>query len=224
MSVDSIETRVRYILEMLPSGVTLVAAAKSRTLEEVEAAICAGVTHVGHNYVQEAEQMIEALGDKAQWHMIGHLQRNKAKKAVQLFDVIETVDSWRLAVAVDHRCEALGKVMPVLVEINSGREASKTGVLPEDVKDFVQRLSKLEHIRVQGLMTMGPRFGDPEEARPYFRATREAFERLVASDLPNITMRYLSMGMSNSYPVALEEGANIVRIGTEIFGDRPEEL
>lgn len=224
MSVDSIETRVRYILEMLPSGVTLVAAAKSRTLEEVEAAICAGVTHVGHNYVQEAEGMIEALGDKAQWHMIGHLQRNKAKKAVQLFDVIETVDSWRLAVAVDRRCEALGKVIPVLVEINSGQEASKTGVLPEDVDDFVRRLSELEHIRVQGLMTMGPRFGDPEEARPYFRATREAFERLAASNLPTITMRYLSMGMSNSYPVALEEGANVVRIGTGIFGDRPEEL
>jgi uncharacterized pyridoxal phosphate-containing UPF0001 family protein len=88
----------------------------------------------------------------------------------------------------------------------------------------VRRLSKLEHIRVQGLMTMGPRFGDPEEARPYFRATREAFERLAASDLPNITMRYLSMGMSNSYPVALEEGANVVRIGTEIFGSRPEEV
>jgi len=224
MSVDSIETRVRYILGTLPSGVTLVAAAKSRTLEEVKAAICAGVTHVGHNYVQEAEGMIEALGDKAQWHMIGHLQRNKAKKAVQLFDVIETVDSWRLAVAVDRRCEALGKVMPVLVEINSGREASKTGVLTEDVDDFVRRLSELEHIRVKGLMTMGPPFGDPEEARPYFRATREAFERLAASNLPTITMRYLSMGMSNSYLVALEEGANIVRIGTGIFGDRPEEL
>ena len=223
MIVDSIEARVSHILETLPPDVTLVAAAKSRTPEEVKAAIRAGVAHVGHNYVQEAERMIPAIKGKARWHMIGHLQRNKAKKAMPLFDMIETVDSWRLAVAVDRRCETLGKVMPVLVEINSGREATKTGVLPEDVDDLVRRLSGLEHIRVQGLMTMGPRFGDPEEARPYFRATREAFERLSALSSPNVTMRYLSMGMSNSYLVAIEEGANIVRIGTEIFGSRPEE-
>jgi pyridoxal phosphate enzyme (YggS family) len=222
MSVGSIETRARHILETLPPGVTLVAAAKSRTLEEVEAAIQAGVTCVGHNYVQEAEQMIQVVGVRVRWHMIGHLQRNKAKKAVQLFDMIETVDSWRLAVTVDRHCAALGKVMPVLVEINSGREASKTGVLPEDVDGLAQQLSELEHIHLQGLMTMGPRFGDPEEARPYFRATREAFERLRALDLPNATMRYLSMGMSNSYLVAIEEGANIVRLGAEIFGHRPE--
>jgi len=223
MIVDSIEARVSHILETLPPDVTLVAAAKSRTPEEVKAAIRAGVAHVGHNYVQEAERMIPVVGNGVRWHMIGHLQRNKAKKAVRLFDMIETVDSWRLAVAVDRRCETLGKVMPVLVEINSGREATKTGVLPEDVDDLVRRLSGLEHIRVQGLMTMGPRFGDPEEARPYFRATREAFERLSALSSPNVTMRYLSMGMSNSYLVAIEEGANIVRIGTEIFGSRPEE-
>jgi len=223
MIVDSIEARVSHILETLPPDVTLVAAAKSRTPEEVKAAIRAGVAHVGHNYVQEAERMIPVVGNGVRWHMIGHLQRNKAKKAMPLFDMIETVDSWRLAVAVDRRCETLGKVMPVLVEINSGREATKTGVLPEDVDDLVRRLSGLEHIRVQGLMTMGPRFGDPEEARPYFRATREAFERLSALSSPNVTMRYLSMGMSNSYLVAIEEGANIVRIGTEIFGSRPEE-
>jgi pyridoxal phosphate enzyme (YggS family) len=210
-------------MEKLSSGVTLVAAAKSRTPEEVGAAIHAGVTCVGHNYVQEAERMIRVIGDQAQWHMIGHLQRNKVKKAVQLFDMIETLDSWRLATAIDRRCAAIGKVMPVLVEINSGREASKTGLLPKDVDDFVQRLSELRHISVQGLMTMGPRFGDPEEARPYFRATREAFERLSAWNPPNVMMRYLSMGMSNSYRVAIEEGANVVRIGTTIFGHRPEQ-
>ena len=114
--------------------------------------------------------------------------------------------------------------MPVLVEINSGREASKSGVLPEEVDGLVGRLHGLEHIRVQGLMTMGPRFGDPEEARPYFQATRAAFERLSTWSLPNATMRYLSMGMSNSYLVAIEEGANIVRIGTKIFGRRAEKI
>jgi len=222
MSVDSIGARVRHILDTLPPGVTLVAAAKSRTAEEVKAAIRAGVTCVGHNYIQEAERMIGIVGAQVRWHMIGHLQRNKAKRAVQLFDMIETVDSWRLAVVIDRHCAAIGKVMPVLVEINSGREASKTGVLPEDADGLVRHLSELPHIHVQGLMTMGPRFGDPKEARPYFQATRAAFERLAALNLPNMTMHYLSMGMSNSYRVAIEEGANVVRIGTEIFGGRPE--
>jgi pyridoxal phosphate enzyme (YggS family) len=222
MSADSIAARVGHILETLPPDVTLVAAAKGRTPAEVKAAIQAGITHVGHNYVREARAMIPALGDSATWHMIGHLQRNKVNKAVELFDMIETVDSWRLAEALDRRCAIIGKVMPVLVEINSGREASKTGTLPEDVDDLIQRLNELQHIHVQGLMTMGPRFGDPEQARPYFRATRAAFERLSAWNLANVTMRYLSMGMSNSYLVAIEEGANIVRIGSKIFGLQSE--
>jgi pyridoxal phosphate enzyme (YggS family) len=220
--LDSIEARSKRLLETLPAGVTLVAAVKSRTPEEAEAAVRAGISYFGHNYVQEAERMIRVIGRQVHWHMIGHLQRNKAKRAVALFDMIETVDSWRLAVAIDRRCAAAGKVMPVLVEINSGREASKAGVMPEKVDDLVQRLRGLKHIRVQGLMTMGPRFGDPENARPYFRATRAAFERLSALNLPDVTMRYLSMGMSNSYLVAIEEGANLVRIGTGIFGQRPE--
>ena len=217
-----IAASVRRILEAVPPDVAVVAAAKMRTVAEVEAAIQVGITHVGHNYIQEAQAMIAVLGNQATWHMIGHLQRNKVPKAVDLFDTIETVDSLRLARAIDRRCAALGQVMPVLVEINSGREPSKSGVLPEDVDDLVRNLSELEHLRVQGLMTMGPAFGDPENARPYFRATREAFERLAAMHLPNVTMDTLSMGMSNSYAIAIEEGANVVRIGTKIFGSRPE--
>lgn len=220
---DSIAANLKYILEALPPGVILVAAAKARTPEEVEEALRAGVTHVGHNYVQEAERMtplVQALQLEVRWHMIGHLQKNKVKKAVRLFDMIETVDSWPLAELIDRRCAAIGKTMPVLVEINSGREASKTGVLPEEADDLVRRLSDLLHIRVQGLMTMGPRFGNPEDARPYFRATKEAFDRLARANFPNIKMRYLSMGMSNSYQVAIEEGANMVRLGTRLFGER----
>jgi pyridoxal phosphate enzyme (YggS family) len=214
----------KRILETVPPDVIVVAAAKGRTSAEVKAAIRAGITHVGHNYVQEAGVMIPALGDSVTWHMIGHLQRNKVKKAMPLFDLIETIDSGRLAEALDRRCAVVDKAMPVLVEINSGREARKTGVLPEDVDDLIQRLNELQYIRVQGLMTMGPRFGDPEQARPYFRATRAAFEHLSTWTLPNVTMRYLSMGMSNSYLVAIEEGANIVRIGTNIFGRRAEKI
>ena len=209
---------VKRIQETIPPGVTLVAAAKGRTVEEVEAALQAGVTHVGHNYVQEAQPIIQALGDRATWHMIGHLQRNKAKLAVRMFDMIETVDSLRLAQAIERHCKLLGVTMPVLVEINSGREPSKTGVFPEEVDDLVAAIADMEHVRVMGLMTMGPRFGDPEDARPYFQQTRGAFERIRSMNLANVTMRYLSMGMTNSYQVAIEEGANIVRIGTRIFG------
>ena len=218
--IESVQLSARHILDSLPSYVTLVAAAKGRTLTEVEAVIQAGITHIGHNYVQEAQMMVPALTGKATWHMIGHLQRNKAKKAVELFDVLETVDSLRLAQAIVRRCAAIGKVISILVEINSGEESNKTGVLPKDVDELVAGLVPLEHISIQGLMTMGPRFGDPESARPYFRATRQAFERLSKWNIPNIEMRYLSMGMSNSYLVAIEEGANMVRIGTKIFGSR----
>jgi pyridoxal phosphate enzyme (YggS family) len=178
------------------------------------------VTHIGYNYVQEAIPIIQVVGDRATWHMIGHLQRNKAKLAVQYFDVIQTVDSWRLAQTLDSLSAELEKTMPVLIEINSGREPNKAGVMPEDVDALVNQMAILKHLRVEGLMTMGPRFGDPEDSRPYFRTTREAFERLAARNLPNVTMRYLSMGMSNSYRIAIEEGANIVRIGTKLFGDR----
>lgn len=226
MENGSITANVKRILETLPPGVILVAAAKARTAREVEEALRAGVAYVGHNYVQEAKQMIpliaanKQLGQKVRWHMIGHLQKNKVKKAVRLFDMIETLDSWSLAKLIDRRCAAMGLTMPVLVEVNIGREASKTGVLPEEVDDLVRRLSDLKHIRVQGLMTMGPRFGDPEDARPYFQATKEAFDRLAKANLPNVEMRTLSMGMSNSYQVALEEGANMVRLGTVLFGER----
>ena len=220
VEIESVRQSVRYILDNIPSDVIVVAAAKGRTLKEVEAVIEAGITHIGHNYVQDAQLMIPALKDKATWHMIGHLQRNKAKKAVELFDMLETVDSLHLAQTIDRRCAAIGKVIPILIEINSGEEPSKTGVLPKDVDELVATISDLKHISIQGLMTMGPRFGDPENARPFFQETKQAFERLSKSNIPNIEMRYLSMGMSNSYLVAIEEGANIVRVGTKIFGGR----
>lgn len=212
-----ITEKVRGVLAELPAGVTLVAAAKGRRPQEILEAIEAGVKVVGENYVQEAEAAFAAIGRRVKWHMIGHLQRNKVKKAVELFDLIETVDSVKLAAELDKDCAALGKVMPILIEINSGREPQKAGVSPEAALDLVEKISQFEHLRVQGLMTMGPRFGDPEAARPYFRETKRLFEALKALDLPNVEMKFLSMGMSNSYKVALEEGANIVRLGTKIF-------
>jgi pyridoxal phosphate enzyme (YggS family) len=215
-----IKKSITDILNSLPPGVLLVVAAKTRTPEEVQAAIHAGIKIVGYNYLQEAERMYQVTGNQVQWHMIGHLQRNKVKRAVKIFDMIETIDSWKIAESVDRHCVDEGKIMPVLIEINSGRESNKTGVLPEDVDELVWEISDLPSLRVQGLMTMGPRFGNPEDARPYFKATKTAFDRLSETGIPNVEMRYLSMGMSNSYKIAIEEGANIVRIGTKLFGEK----
>ena len=220
MSLEIIKDTVAKTLNSLPAEVVLVAAAKTRTAEEVQAAIEAGVKVLGYNYLQEAKRMHQIIGHKVQWHMIGHLQRNKVKKAVAIFDMIETIDSWRLAESVDQHCADEGKIMPVLIEINSGKESNKTGVLPENVEELVHNVSKLSHLRLQGLMTMGPRFGNPEDARPYFKETKAAFDRLKKSGISKVEMRYLSMGMSNSYQIAIEEGANIVRIGTKLFGER----
>jgi pyridoxal phosphate enzyme (YggS family) len=154
------------------------------------------------------------------WHFIGHLQRNKVKKAVEIFDMIETLDSLDLAKEIDKRSGQFGKIMPVLIEINSGKESQKFGVMPDAVEDFIPEAAILENIKIKGLMTMGPAFGDPENARPYFIATKKLFEKFKTLELPNVDMQYLSMGMTNSYRVAIEEGANIVRIGTKIFGPR----
>jgi len=150
--------------------------------------------------------------------------------------MIESVDSLEIAREIDRRCAQIGKIMPILIEVNSGKEPQKSGVLPEDVEQLVREISGLKNIKVTGLMTMGPRFGNPEDSRPYFVETRRIFEKIKGLKLPNVEMRYLSMGMTNSYKVALEEdlsmgmtnsykvaleeGANIIRIGTKIFGER----
>ena len=208
------------MLDELPEGVQLLAAAKSRTPQEVAEAIDAGIGIIGQNYLQDAEPVYQAIGPAASWHFIGHLQKNKVAKAVRIFDMIETVDSFELAADIDRRCAQAGKVMPVLIEINSGREQQKSGVLPEEAEDLIRRISGLKNVPVQGLMTMGPLFGDPEESRPYFVETRKVFDALKKLALPGVEMTHLSMGMTDSYNVAIEEGATIVRIGTLIFGER----
>lgn len=215
-----IEENVRGILAELPEGVRLVAAAKSRTPQEIERALDGGVEIIGENYVQEALAAYQVIGRRAKWHFIGHLQKNKVKKAIEIFDMIETLDSEGLAQEIEKRAAQKEKTVSVLLEVNSGREPQKFGVMPEDLEDLVRAIAGFSHISVQGLMTMGPIFGDPEEARPYFVATRKAFEHIQSLDIPGIEMKILSMGMTNSYRVAIEEGANLVRIGTKIFGAR----
>ena len=227
----SIADNYYRIRETIPGTVSIIVAAKTRTLEEIVQVLEAGATDIGENYVQEGVRMHQSLGSTtkgAKWHMIGHLQKNKINKALATFDVIQTVDSADTAVAIDRRVEAAGKnIIPVYIEINIGNEDSKAGISPKDHEPFeeymehvVQSISHLEHIRVEGLMTMGPRFGNPEDSRLYFRRVKQIFDKIATLNIPNVNMRYLSMGMTNSYKVAIEEGSNMVRIGTAIFGER----
>jgi pyridoxal phosphate enzyme (YggS family) len=215
-----IKERVKAILDELPQGVRLVGAAKTRTPEEILEAIEAGLTIVGENYVQEGERAFQVIGNRVRWHMIGHLQTNKAKKAARFFDMVETVASLKLAQELDKVCGNMNKIMPILIEINSGEEEQKSGVMPEEATALISEISRLRHVRVTGLMTMGPFAGDPEDSRHYFRKTRRIFDQIKAMGLPGVEMQDLSMGMSNSYKVAIEEGANMVRIGTRLFGER----
>jgi pyridoxal phosphate enzyme (YggS family) len=215
-----IAANVARILEELPPGIELVAAAKSQPANKVLEAVAAGIRIIGENYVQDAVAHFAAIGSRVRWHFIGHLQKNKAKKAAEIFDMIETVDSPELGAELDKRCAALGKTLPVLIEINSGREPQKAGVFPERAEGLARELGAFGNLRVEGLMTMGPFEGDPEDARPYFRETRAVFDALRVLAIPGVSMIRLSMGMTNSYRVALEEGATMVRIGTKIFGPR----
>jgi hypothetical protein len=211
----------RRIRKSLPPEVALVVAAKGRTAEEVAGVIEAGAPIVGHNYVQEAQAMRAALGPaaaSAEWHMIGHLQRNKVNRALPLFEVIQSLDSPRLARALSSRAEC---PVRACVEVNIAGEESKYGVPPGGVRALLEEAAALPNLRVEGLMTMEPYREDPEEARPFFRRMRELFEELKGLDLPGLDLRVLSMGMTNSYRVAVEEGANMVRVGTAIFGPRP---
>ncbi|MFC1914090.1 YggS family pyridoxal phosphate-dependent enzyme [Chloroflexota bacterium] len=215
----SIRQNVSQLLRELPEGVQLVAAAKTREPQEVLEAVESGVRIIGENYVQEAERAYEVIGDRVRWHFIGHLQKNKVKRAVNLFDMIETVDSVVMASEIDKRCAQIGKIMPLLIEVNSGREKQKAGVLPEDVEGLIKEICQFRNVRVTGLMTMGPWAGNPEDSRFYFVETRKVFDSIKQLNLPDVEMKYLSMGMTNNYRIALEEGANIVRIGSKIFGE-----
>ena len=221
--MGSITENVKQLLQEIPSGVELVAAAKTRSAAEIREALEAGVRIIGENYVQEAEAAWREVGAGARWHFIGHLQKNKVKKAVEICDMIETVDSLDIAAEIDKRCVVSGKIMPVLIEINSGRETQKAGVYPENARGLIEQITRLKNVCVMGVMTMGPLAGLAEEYRPYFRETRRVFEDLKKRPVPGVAMKYLSMGMTESYKVAIEEGANIIRIGSRIFGERKYE-
>ncbi|MGA2330865.1 MAG: YggS family pyridoxal phosphate-dependent enzyme [Syntrophales bacterium] len=203
------------------SDVRLMAVTKTVDDDRIMEAIEAGVDIIGESYVQEAKRKIEKMGRSIEWHMIGHLQSNKAKYAVKLFDMIHSVGRMDLAVELDRRSRAQDTVMKVLIEINISGEKTKSGVPYEEAMQLVRNISSLENISIQGLMTMAPWFDNPEDARPYFKALRELRDRIVGENIDRVEMRELSMGMSGDYEVAVEEGATIVRVGRSIFGERP---
>lgn len=202
------------------SEIKLLAAAKSQSIDRIRAAVGEGVALIGENYVQEAQQKKPQLALAIEWHMIGHLQRNKAKAAVDLFDVIESLDSSPLARALDREGAKRGKMVRAFVEVNLGGEESKSGLSKDQVRVLLEEVAGLSHVAVEGLMTVPPFRHNPEDARRFFRELAELRERLAALVLPNVELKELSMGMTHDYAVAIEEGATIVRIGTALFGPR----
>jgi hypothetical protein len=204
-----------------PASIRLLAVSKTMPTEVVAEAIEAGVTDLGENYIQEAKVKINALATyPATWHFIGHLQSNKAKYAVRLFDLIHSVDSLKLAQELDKYAKKNDKIQAILIQVNVAKEESKSGVYVEDTIQLLREVSRLENISVKGLMTMPPFFNEPEKARPYFAALREFRDQIKKEAIPNISLDELSMGMTGDFEAAIEEGATIVRIGTAIFGDR----
>ena len=200
--------------------VKLLGAAKAQSVASVRAAIAAGVSLIGENYVQEAQEKKAQIPGAVEWHMIGHLQRNKAKAAVELFDVIESLDSVGLARELEKQGERIGKKVRAFVEVNLAGEESKSGIARGELASLLEAVASLDHLTVEGLMTVPPFRENPEEIRPYFRELRELKAQLNEQRVPNVDLTELSMGMTHDYPVAIEEGATIVRIGTALFGPR----
>lgn len=203
-----------------PESITIVAVTKTVSIQKIQEALSAGIRYLGENRAQEAKGKIQALGRPVPWHMIGHLQTNKARQAVDLFDMIQSVDSLRLAEALSKEAGKKKKELPILVQVNISGEERKFGVEAEEAAGLIRAISTLRELSVQGLMTIPPYFGDPEESRPIYRLLHEMSQEISSMDLDGVQMKHLSMGMSHDFETAVEEGATLVRVGTDIFGGR----
>jgi PLP dependent protein len=204
-----------------PDEVTLVAVSKTFAPEEIQEAVSAGVLDIGENYVQEVLSKRAVLPSAdIRWHFIGHLQSNKARQIAEWVHLVHALDSVSLARELDHRAAKAGRTIETLVEVNTTGEQSKFGLAPDRVPDFIRELEQFAHIRIGGLMTIGPFLPDPEGSRPMFRALRSLRDSLGRLQQANLSLRHLSMGMTGDFEVAIEEGATLVRIGTAIFGSR----
>ncbi len=204
-----------------PADITLVGVSKKQPVEKIQQAMEAGLTNLGENYIQEAVEKIDTIGRQAAaWHFIGHLQSNKARFAVQYFDLIHTVDKVKLAREIDKQAKKTGIRQKILLQVNIGKEETKSGAGIHEVVNLAVEVKKFEHLELQGLMCMPPYFDDAEDARPYFRYLAKIREQILAAGVDKAAMRHLSMGMSHDFAVAVQEGATLVRVGTAIFGSR----
>jgi hypothetical protein len=207
-----------------PDSIKLLAVTKTVPPLCLGEAIEAGITMFGENYVQEAKEKIAVIGPRAQWHMIGHLQTNKAKYAVNLFHYIHSVDRMDLARELDKKAPLTGHKMKILIEVNVSGEKTKNGIPSATAISLVKDVSRLENLCVRGLMTMAPYSANPENSRPYFASLRNLRDDIIRAEIPGILMEELSMGMTDDFEVAIEEGATIVRIGRAIFGERQKSV
>ncbi|MEW6609203.1 MAG: YggS family pyridoxal phosphate-dependent enzyme [bacterium] len=216
-NLEIIKNRIKQVAKD-SSEIELVAVTKSAGINQIIEAINSGITNIGENRIQEAKGKFDQLKKmEIKWHMIGHLQRNKVKEAIKIFDMIQSVDRLELAKEIEKQAGQINKIMDVLIEVNVSNEETKFGVSPVATLELIQEIAKLSNIRIKGLMTIAPLVSNPEDTRPYFRALANLRDEIAHQQIENVQMKYLSMGMSNDFEVALEEGANMIRIGRAIF-------
>lgn len=222
-NLEKVRQQIRQAAESCgrsQDDVLLVAVSKTRTPEEINIAIDAGVTDIGENKVQEIMDKYDDI-KSVRWHMIGHLQTNKVKYIIDKVSMIHSVDSYKLAAEINKRAAACGITMDILLQVNSAQEESKFGISTEETEGLImQILDSCENIRIRGLMCIAPYADDPEDIKKYFDSVKEQYDQFSAIDHPNLDFRYLSMGMSHDFPVAIEAGSNLVRVGSAIFGER----
>ena len=203
-----------------PESITIIAVTKTVDTDRINYAIECGIKNIGENKVQEVMAKFDNIEGNVNWHLIGHLQTNKVKYIIDKVALIHSVDSIGLAEEISRRAEKAGLIKDILIQVNVAEEETKFGIAYEEIDSIIEQLSKLPGIRVKGLMTIAPYFEDTEQVRPVFRKLKEKFDLLAKAGIPNVEMKYLSMGMTNDYRQAIEEGSNMVRVGTGIFGAR----
>ncbi|MCP4020685.1 MAG: YggS family pyridoxal phosphate-dependent enzyme [Desulfobacteraceae bacterium] len=229
--MTDIKTNLTYIKEQIINSATgcdrdhktimLIGVSKRKSAQIMTQGIDAGIENLGENYIQESMEKIDIIGrDKATWHFIGHLQSNKSKFAVRYFDYIHTVDTVKLAKEINKQAKKINKTQKILLQVNIGDEDSKSGSSIDTILDLAHSIADFEHISVKGLMCMPPYFTEPEHSRPYFKKLVTIKNQILETHIPNISMEHLSMGMSNDFKVAIEEGSTMIRVGTSIFGRR----
>ena len=222
-NINSIRKKIAYAAEKSgrkEEDITLIAVTKTVDIIKMKEAIECGLIDLGENKVQEIQWKYEELGQEYNWHLIGHLQTNKVKFIVDKVKLIHSVDSEKLALEINEKASKINKCIDILLEVNISGEESKFGLKPEDVVGVIEKIHNLAYIRVRGLMTIAPNVENPQDNRIYFKNMRKLFIDIENKKIDNVSMDYLSMGMTNDYEVAIEEGANMVRIGTGIFGKR----